>query len=279
MRETGRWIGDPVGSPAPASEPTFGWRSLFIDPGAAAPTGRRAEDVVAHTLRVRYGLDVLPAGERSQSYDLELTWAQRSFSRIAGLEPGKYEVKSLWRKNENRSFDPRFKVGQRGERIYGYRDSLIKSFAVALERQIDYVLEHAVKYGPRHGRYEKGELTTFVEETQDFIEQATQRRHSKSFSDRLERLARVSQHIPTMLPIARTVLYNRVQASDIVNGFSDLEGIFVVAGPMYTMVTKAEMPELLSFDSVSSEGLKLRYTKNIPTDKSEKEKEGKGNGV
>jgi hypothetical protein len=72
------------------------------------------------------------------------------------------------------------------------------------------------------------------------------------------------------------VLYNRVQGSDIIGGFSDIEGIFIVAGPNYTLVTRGEIPEFLAFDSVSSEGLKLRYTKQIKTDKhvTKSDKEG-----
>jgi hypothetical protein len=70
-----------------------------------------------------------------------------------------------------------------------------------------------------------------------------------------------------MLPIARQVMDNSIQASDIVGGFLDIEGIFVVAGPNYTLVKRSEIPGFLAFDSVSSEGLKLRYTKQIKTEK------------
>lgn len=228
-----------------------------------------SERLVLKTL-VRQGVPTLAGGQRNQSFDIRIPHESRAFARQAGLEAGDYEVKSLWRKREGRAFDPRFKVGQRGERIYGTHDSLIKAFAVALETQIDYMLEHSVKY-PSHPRRPKGELTAFVEETHSFLDQAVQRRHSKAFALRLERLARVSQHIPTMLPIARKLLYDRVQASDIVGGFSDIEGIFVVAGHMYTLVTRGEIPEFLAFDSVSSEGLKLRFVKEIPREKSVQE--------
>lgn len=226
--------------------------------------GLDAEQRVTQTLLNIPGITVKPAGKRSQSHDLEVSDSNGAFARIPGVIPGRYEVKALWRKREGRAFDPRFKVGQRGERIYGVRDSLIKAFA-ALKNQVDHILEHAVSH-PSYGQT-KDELIQFVEQAHGFIEQAVLRRHSKSFAARLERLARVSQYIPTMLPIARQALYNRIQASDIVGGFSDIEGVFVVAGPNYTLVTRDEIPEFLAFDSVSSEGLKLRYTQKIPTDK------------
>jgi len=258
VTQTGRWTGDPAASPGQASEPAFGWRELFIDP-TAAPCS--AEQQVAHTVYVRYGVPVKRAGKRTQSYDLEIN--DRVFARAAGIEPGRYEVKALWRKTEVRAFDPRFKVGRRGEKFYGRRDSLIKAFAVALETQVDHILQDSVSH-PGWGKRSRDELTRFVEETHTLIDQAMQRRHSKSFAARFERLAQVSLRIPTMLPVARDLLYNRVQPSDIVGGFADLEGIFLVAGPLYTMVSRDEIAQFLVFDSASSEGVKLRYVGKIP---------------
>ena len=260
----GRWTGAPAGSPAPASEPRFGWRDLFVDAGDPRSEQLNSEDHVARTIHVRYGVPVQRAGKRNQSYDLSIS--DRSFARAAGIEPGNYEVKALWRRGPGRSFDPRFKVGRRGELIYGARDALIKSFAVTLETQIDHILEHSVSH-PAWGKRSKDEMRQFVDETHSFIDQAFQRQHSKSFDARLQRLARVAQWIPTMLPIARKVMYDRIQASNIVNGFADLEGIFIAAGPLYTMVSKDEIAQFIKFDSASSEGLKLRYTEKIPNER------------
>ncbi|HEU5118646.1 MAG TPA: hypothetical protein VFT74_18760 [Isosphaeraceae bacterium] len=210
-------------------------------------------------------MSVVQGGSRGQSYDLSIPdQGDRTYLRAVGLEAGKYEVKSLWRKSEGRAFDRRFKVGQRGERIYGRRDSEIKAFALSLEEQVDSVLEHAVSGYPKAA---PGSVTSFVDETHEFVDLAMSRRHSKSFMARLERLARASLSIPAMLTRAHAVVHGGVQAHDIVRGFDDLEGIFIVAGPIYTLVTKAEMPRFLAFDSASSEGPKLRWAGPIPSEK------------
>lgn len=220
-------------------------------------------------------MSVERAGRRNQSYDLGIAARsfERPFARAVGLEPGKYEVKALWRRGVGRSFDPRFKMGRRGEPVYYRRDLAIKSFASALEDQLDGLIEHSVEYPVGSPRV--GEVTSFVEEVHAFVDQAMQRRHSKSFARRLERLARVSERIPMLLATARRVQHESVQAADIVNSFADIEGIFIVAGHRYTMVTRGEIPGFIAFDSVSSEGLKLRYTQPIPSDKKSRQEQGK----
>jgi len=222
------------------------------------------------TLITRHGLDVEEAGKRSQSYDLRVPLKNGAFARAVGVPTGSYEVKSLWRSRPGRAFDPRFKVGRRGESIYYKRDLAIKQFAAALEGEIDSIVENSVKYpiGPTS----PNEMLRFVEQTHDFVGRALRRLHSKSFSARLERLALASLTIPTVTQAAQRVLKSQLQASDIVRGFIDVEGIFVVADHMYTLVTRDEFPKFLAFDSFGSEGLKLRYTKTIPRDKTDKVK-------
>lgn len=257
------------GPPAPVSDvPRFGWRDLF--PILTVDSEKR----VAVTLRTKYGLDIEDAGARNQSYDLRIKLIDGPFARVAGLETGNYEIKSLWRRNGNCVFDRRFKAGQRGERIYGLRDSRIKAFAMGLDAEIDSVIANSVRH-PTAGR-SPSEMRSFFEETVDFIQQATERRHSKDFEARLMRLARICQVIPTMTALSRGVLNSPVGTPDIVNGYRDLEGIFVVAGPIYTLVTVKEIARFLAFDSASSEGPKLRYTQNIPL---EKKRAGEKNGI
>ena len=229
---------------------------------------------VAKTLSTRYGLDIEPAGARTQSYDLRVKITNGPFARIAGLETGNYEVKSLWRRNDNCVFDRRFKVGQRGERIYGLRDARIKAFVMGLDSEIDAIIENSVAY-PIGGR-KPDEMRVFFEESVDFIRQAVERRHSKAFEVRLDRLARVCQIIPTMTALARGVLNSAVQPIDIARGFADVEGIFITAGPIYTLVAKDEFEGFLAFDSASSEGPKIRYTQAIPSETNRKRKTRNG---
>ena len=212
---------------------------------------------------IDHGANVKSTGERTQSYDLEVLGPDNAFLKEVGLAPGKYEVKSLWRKNERCQFDRRFKVGSRGERIYGRRDSEIKAFAGALEREIDGVIDHSldpiVSATP-------GSVTKFVEETHEFIDAALERRHSKKFMERLARLARASYLIPNLRIHALNVTSGNVQGLDIVRGFDNIKGIFVVAGPIYTLVSQSEMQGFLAFDSASSEGPKLRWQGTIPSE-------------
>lgn len=269
MRETRPLTGALGGSPEPPSEePDYGWRELWdgadLDP----------EHRVSSTLSILYGLDVEQAGARNQSFDLRIRLGCAPFAKVVGLETGNYEVKSLWRRGPRYSFDRRFKVGQRGELIYGLRDAHIKAFALALEEQIDFVMEHSVQSPPAAPA--RDEMLRFCDATHGFIGQATQRRHSKGFETQLDRLARICLVIPTMTKLARSVLTSGVQPDDILRGFRDLEGIFLTAGPIYTLVTSKEIPKFIAFDSASCEGPKLRYTKAIP---SEKKPETRKNGI
>lgn len=257
--------GDPVGSQATASDPAYSWKKLLSEPG------EDTELSVLRSVSTHDGADVLHAGGRNDSYDLEITsplerpdWAD-PFLAMAGLRPGKYEVKSLWRSSDKRSFDRRFKVGRRGERIYGRRDAEIKSFASGLEDEIDAIIQNSVDDGPR-GQRSPDSMRRFVEETHAFINDAFERRHSKAFVERITRLARASMEIPTLTLRAHTVLKGGVQGLDIVKGFDNIEGIFIVAGPMYTLINRNEIPEFIKFDSASSEGPKLSYVGAIPTE-------------
>jgi hypothetical protein len=253
----------------PASEPKFGWRPLW------AGDGINSELRVTKTLTVRYGLDIEQAGARSQSYDLRVKLSCGPFARAAGLETGNYEVKSLWRRNENCVFDRRFKVGQRGERIYGLRDARIKAFALAIESEIDSIVENSVTHPL--GERRPDEMRKFVDECHLFIEQATERRHSKDFEQRLTRLAMICLTIPTIMSRAQSVINSPISPTDIANGFRDLEGIFVIAGPIYTLVTVGEIPAFMAFDSAGTEGPRVRYTQSIPSEK--KKEQRKRNGI
>lgn len=256
MSKTTHLTGDPEGSPAPVSEPStaFGWHPLDAYSGH-----KGAEEAVALCLIKDLGLFVTRAGERNQSHDIEVSGISRRRYRGDSLivNPGLYEVKMLWRRSDRHAFDRRFKAGTRGERIYGRRDSSIKSFALSLEREIDSIIESNT-HDP------KGSSLEFVEQAHGFIDDAMARRHSKGFTRRLERLARASLLIPNLSQQARAVLDSTVQGHDIAQGFGDLEGIFIVAGPKYTLVTKAEMASMLSLDSASSEGPKIRLHGVIP---------------
>lgn len=250
--------GAPAESPAPALEiPAFGWRELW-------PIQADNEYRVATTLAIKYGLEIEPAGARSQSYDLRVKLTNGPFAQTVGIPTGNYEVKSLWRRNENCAFDRRFKLGQRGERIYGMRDSRIKAFAVGLDTEIESIMENSITYPI--GERRPNEMRLFFDETTEFIKQAVERRHSKDFEVRLNRLASVCQVIPTMTTLARGIMNSTVQPIDIAKGFADVEGIFVTAGPIYTLITTSEIKDFLAFDSASSEGPKVRYTKIIPSE-------------
>jgi hypothetical protein len=247
--DSSRTCEDPI-----LDEPQYGWRRLL----SSGKPGETDEDRVAYTVSHDAGVLIEKAGSRTQSYDLEIKDRQRAaraYLAAFGIETGKYEVKSLWRKNEKSAFDRRFKIGTRGEKVYGQRDAAIKAFALALENEIDSIIEHSVD--DEGVKVEAGTVQKFVEETHEFIDRAIGRKHAKSFSTRLERLAKAARSIPNLRLAAQRVLDTEIQGHDIVRGFDDLHGIFVVAGPMYTLITKAEMPDFLFFDSASSEGPKL----------------------
>ena len=221
-----------------------------------------------------------PAGDRTQSFDLQISSRLHTdpFLSAVGLPAGKYEVKSLWRRSDGGSFDRRFKVGQRGERIYGRRDTEIKAFAQALEDEIDNIVEHSVdpgkdEYGRSYPRAKAGTVTRTVEDIHGLVDLAMERKHSKAFMERILRLARASLSIPRLTIPAHRVITGGVQGPDIMKGFDDIEGIFVVAGPMYTLITRTEMPEFLAFDSASSEGPKLRLVSVIPSEGTKARKE------
>lgn len=263
MREIGHSTGVREGCLERAPDPLeaqFGWRPL--DGSLEEHPERR----VVRTLTDRLKLDVTWTGQRKNSYDLEVVddddYLLAEYARFIGVPPGRYEVKSLWRRSPRTAFDPRFKAGRRGETIYGRYDADVKSFAIALDECIDHVLEDSLAE-PRGERLPH-ELSEFVGQVHCLIDDAFMRRHSRSFSERLRRIAKSSLMIPTMSHRARSVLRSTVQAADIVRGFADCQGIFLVAGTNYTLVRLHEIEKFIAVDSASSEGLKLRYTQKIP---------------
>jgi hypothetical protein len=271
MSRTTLSIGGPDGSQGPTSKTGFGWRKLESYSGHA-----EAEDRVGKALIDDFSVYVTKAGDRTQSYDLEVTipngsGRRRSARRLPdGLVSGLYEVKSLWRRNERSAFDRRFKVGTRGEKIYGRRDAQIKAFALALEDGMEEIFAELHRSGER-----LWSNRTFVEFSHEMIDHAMARRHSKWFNDQLEFLAERLAGVPLISRQAQAVISSGIADADILRGFSDIEGIFVVAGPTYTLVTKAEMGRLLSFDSASSEGPKIRMLGVIPSETAQRKEKGK----
>lgn len=247
------------------SETRFGWRPLaafLLNAESPHETEARLELTLVDAL----GQDIVKrAGERTQSHDLEIK--NSVYARVFGLSEGKYEVKGLWRRNESSVFDRRFKLGRRGETVYGRRDAAVKAFALGLESEIDDILEHSV-FVDRNISAGSGPdaLRRFVDDTHDFIDRALTRRHSKSFVVRLERLARSSLGIPKLTDAARRVLSSAVQGPDIMAGFADIAGVFFAAGPIYTLVSHDEIPHFLFFDSASSEGPRLRFEGAVPSE-------------
>lgn len=169
---------------------------------------------------------------------------------IDHVPPGLYEVKRL-HVRDGKYVDRRFKVGQRGERIYGRRDAEIKSFATALEDYLDTCL-----WG-----------VEAVTDTHEFVDQALLRKHGKKFHERLLRLARAAGEIPTLTAPAWKVLNGAVRARDIEAGFVGLSGIFIIADHIYTLVKPNEYTSFIGFDSASAEGPKLTYQGAVPLDK------------
>lgn len=227
-------------------DPRFGWR--FCQSTADS------EQIVIDSLLEEFDILAYGCGTRNVSYDIVIP------TENPHVEPGRYEVKSLWRRSAGSSFDRRFKLGRRGEQIYGRRDSLIKEFALCLERNLLEISQVC----PAEDRDE------FMASARDFINRAIERRHSKSFCERLDRLARAALAIPSMNFIGTNVLSHKIEWSDIANGFNDIMGIFIVAGPIYTLVRNDEFKNFLAFDSASSEGPKLKFTQTIPLERNKK---------
>jgi len=225
--------------------PESGWRSLRDSYPNGAKFGNR-EDQLVNTL-FNEGLGVIQTGSRNQSHDLMIS------SGTPEIPEGVYEVKSLYRRNENCRFDRRFKTGRRGEDIYGRRDAEIKAAALDIENYLD----HGVTSGLQ-----------FIESAHRLIDEALNRKHSKDFLARFTLLAEAYSDT-WMLSSADRFLLGGVSNSDILKGFSGLDGIFLLAGPMYVLVKPKEFSKFIAFDSVSSEGVKLRYTGMIPSEKND----------
>lgn len=188
------------------------------------------------------GARAVPTAGRYQSHDIEVTLG------IAHVDPGLYEVKKLSVRPGGKSIDRRFKIGRRGETVYGRRDAEIKSFAMALEDFLDQCLWSV-------------EATVA---THEFIDQALQRRHGKKFHERLLRLANRGLSIPELMFEAKSVLQGGIRQQDIAAGFSSLKGIFVIAGHIYTLVKPEEYTRFIAFDSASAEGPKLSFQGIVP---------------
>ncbi len=229
----------------------FGWQNIVA--------GDEDEGRVGTSLVLDLDCSIIQAGERGQSFDIEIISGSQ-------IEPGRYEVKSLWRKNDNCKFDRRFKCGQRGEKIYGRRDAEIKSFALALDAHVDVGLSEALEPEMFRHHLSMGPqpIMTWVDEMHDFVDKALARQHSKSFHEKLMRWGRSALLSPMLFSRAQAIVSGGISSVDIMRGFSGLKGIFIVAGHNYSLVRPDEFDQFLAFDSASAEGPKLVFLGVLP---------------
>lgn len=232
---------------APASDLPPGWSRLLPAPPDIAPLVTN-EQLVAHTLS-ESGFLIRQAGSRYESFDLEIVQ-----DPAGELAPGRYEVKTLSRSGS--SFDRRFKVGSRSERIYGRRDAEIKAAAMEAEDLME-----------SPGWYYQLSVVD-VDELHRTIDMALARRHGKkfdeSFTHALTAITRVRLPLGMPYRMIDKFIKGSVTNRNIAEGFSDIAGIFIVAGANYTLVKAGELTRFISFDSVSAEGVKLRYNGRVP---------------
>lgn len=217
-------------------EPEYGWRKLCFNQGRKS----NDEQAVCEALKAD-GIKAVPTGDRYHSHDIEVTLG------VDHVQPGLYEVKRL-HVQDSGYVDRRFKAGQRGEQIYGRRDAQIKAFAISLERFLD-----DCDWG-----------FDVVTQMHEFIDQALHRRHSKRFNGQLTQLATTFLHIPALFPAAKDVLRGGVTAHDVAAGFASLNGIFIIADHIYTLVKPEEYARFIGFDSASAEGPRLSYQGVVP---------------
>ncbi len=220
--------------------PAFGWRTLHwrnYDPY----TKLSDEQKVVNAFYEEGARGHVTAG-RNQSHDICVSLG------IKEIPLGLYEVKRLSLRPGGKSVDPRFKLGRRGETVYGRRDAEIKGFAADLEDFLDQCLWSVEA----------------IVATHEFIDQALQRRHGKKFNERLLRLAQRGLSIPELMWSAKRVIQGSVKPGDIQAGLAGLSGIFIIADHIYTLVKPDEYSEFIGFDSGSAEGPKLRYSGVVP---------------
>ena len=174
---------------------------------------------------------------------------------LSGFQEGRYEVKKLYRKNNRGSIDRRIKVGSRGETIYGRYDALIKALALDVENYLEVNWTAGMRG---------------LEEVVYLIDAALERRHTKDFQKKFKILAEAYDDVHMLSSAAAFLDHDGIQADDILRGFSDLDGIFVVVGGAsgyyFTLVSRKDIPRFFVFDSVSVEGVKLRYVGAAPVE-------------
>jgi hypothetical protein len=198
-------------------------------------------------------------GKRSQSYDLTSD----------GLH---YEVKSLWRRSSSRLFDRRFKVGSRGERIYGEMNHSVCDFVLALEGLAIDIVERDVMRsftkGLSRGRWDNFQM---IRNVQELVDLALLRKHSRGFFEKLKGYGDLLEMNALNDPISKVVdLYRNMKRCEsmipslVSRSFSDVDGIYIVAGDNVTLVQRDEIPQFISFFSVGTEGVVLRYEHDVP---------------
>ncbi len=204
----------------------------------------------------RKGFGVVQAGGRHRSYDLEIVDVPHWAAAVPWQPgPGRYEVKALHRPRARAKFDPRFKVGARGGRMYGRRDAETKAAALELERNLDADPPDGI--GPI--------AVAGVALVHELFDRALEGRHSRRFVKDFRSMCEFHAMDPSRhCPAVREYLRGSVTGAEIVKGYCDLDGLFVIAGDTYTLVSRAEMSSRIALDSVGSEGVKLRYLGQIP---------------
>jgi hypothetical protein len=230
-------------STAPRSE----WHLIKNPLGEAA----NSEDLLIDHLELQDYV-IKKAGRRNQRHDLEIFPSKWVKDQV--FKEGRYEVKGLYRKKKTHAWDRRIKVGSRGETIYGRRDAQIKALALDIE---EFIGDDENPFGIWNGGIKQ------IEDMHSLIDDALERRHSKEFIARFSLLAEAYDDLFS-LPSAGKFLAGGVQPHDIIRGFSDIDGIFVTAGDYFTLVSKKDIPRFFTFESVSVEGVKLKFVGDVP---------------
>lgn len=218
----------------------FGFKHLGLRTWVAT------EDNLCEALK-SWGSHVRQAGSRYQNYDLEIL-------DCANLPLGRYEIKALHR--NGKSFDRRFKVGSRSEKIYGKRDAEIKAAALVLDDYIDWVFKEPDRAVQRNEYSADANLQWIL----NLKNQAFERKHGKNFiKDFIENI-KPFHDWHYAYPFKINKLSRPVTSKEICEGYSDIQGIFLVLEDNYTLIRHDEFAKFIEFDSASSEGIKLRYT-------------------
>lgn len=171
-----------------------------------------------------------------------------------GPSVGKYEVKRLSRSSKTR-WDPRFKTGTRGTRIYGRHSALVKAAALEIEDNLKYI-----------------DIDRWVAEDIDprevkrcfhlMLADAYADRHSHRFRKAFDRICKELSDSGFCFPMVdrylRASRRGPITSDQICLGYADIDGLIFIRGDTYTLIKRDAIPQHIGFDSFGSEGLKLR---------------------